>query len=240
MIYRIYVEGEMDRAFIRHLLHSLFGITFPDIPSDPLMLEKERLKLPLETTVNIKSKKFTFQLFSLGGFDRIKSLGRAIFMDKIGHGLQTIFILDADTTNNTNVKSTGGHKKRLAHLNKTISNIIKKLDPSTSKTEEPKIFLFPDNINDGTIENLLENMITKEGMNFSSICWETFKTSLSLEAYNSPPLKSKIYAYAGAMNISCLNFNGLNNSFSKTKNVWDWDSKALENLITFLTQVMPT
>ena len=87
-----------------------------------------------------------------------------------------------------------------------------------------KIFLFPDDNSNGTVENLLEKIIRSEHERIFE-CFEKYKQCMS--EYELPGMKAKIYAYKQALGIFEDPFD---------PRYWDFDNTELEPLKSFLMQ----
>lgn len=109
-----------------------------------------------------------------------------------------------------------------------------------------ELFLFPDNVNSGELEDLLQNIINPENQPVMK-CWDKYEESLknvSLTWRNGMPLttpakKTRIYAYLeallGASNSEKDKIKEKNRDY-KNKNHWDLQAQALSGLTTFLKE----
>lgn len=127
---------------------------------------------------------------------------------KYGHEIEIIVIADADK--NTREKVS----KKLRGL---------KYD----------LFLFPDNSNNGNLEDLLEQIILPEEEGIFE-CFENYKKCLKErnKGYQLPNKKGKIYSYKEA--LGALDKERKEKQFKSE--YWDFDSSALDPLKHFLLE----
>ena len=106
----------------------------------------------------------------------------------------------------------------------TKTDIVNKL----KGLEGFKLFLFPDDGSSGTVENLLEKIISPEHRKIFE-CFEEYKRCISkcMSEYELPSMKAKIYAYKQVLGIFEAPFD---------THYWDFENTALEPLKSFLKQ----
>lgn len=109
-----------------------------------------------------------------------------------------------------------------------------------------ELFLFPDNINNGELEDLLQGIINPENQPVME-CWNKYEDSLknvSLPWRGEMPLtlpakKTRIYAYLeallGASNSEKEKIKEKNRDY-KNKDHWDLQAQALSGLTAFLKE----
>jgi hypothetical protein len=107
-----------------------------------------------------------------------------------------------------------------------------------------ELFLFPDNRDDGALEDLLEQIINPKNKPVFD-CWQQFenclptKTGCTRNPLTIPAKKSKIYAYLevlhGETNKEKEGIKDPNRDFKNTQ-YWDLNASALEPLKDFLQQ----
>ena len=105
-----------------------------------------------------------------------------------------------------------------------------------------ELFLFPNNEENGELENLLEGIINPQNAAIFC-CWENFeeclttKTTCTKTPLTIPAKKSKIYAYMevlhGDSNCEKEKIKDPNRDFKNTQH-WDLSAQAIEPLKKFL------
>jgi hypothetical protein len=131
-------------------------------------------------------------IIKTGGWGEISNKKREIEADK-DYSRTSLIVFDADSP-----KNDGGFKVRLQQVIDKIVEIESQIGVSISYD----IFLFPNDQDDGALENMLENAINPTNQVVFE-CWESFEGCLSgKENINSldgrftiPARKTKIYAY---------------------------------------------
>jgi hypothetical protein len=168
------------------------------------------------------------QIATIHGLTRrtdIENMGTDITRYK-NDGDSVIVIFDADTNENA-----GGFAVR----QKQIKDYELSLDDD--------IFLFPDNKNDGALEDLLENIINTRNQSIFD-CWGKYEACLQVCAskkigrpLTTPAKKSKIYSYLevllGTTDEEKKKIKDPNRDYTETDH-WDLDSACLEPLKCFL------
>lgn len=172
------------------------------------------------------NKGHDFEIINTGGWTQLHNF-KAKFEEVSDNSGESLVIFDADTD-----KNNGGFTKRKQDLEniKQTHNI------------EFKLFLFPNNSNDGDFEDLLELIINKKHSDLLT-CFESFENCVSKlntdageELYSLPAKKAKIYSYVTslAQNQDELNkIKKLDYLYDKTE-LWDLKCKELDPLINFL------
>jgi hypothetical protein len=163
-------------------------------------------------------------IHGLRGWSDIKNMKPTIAQYK-GESNDVLVIFDADTNDNE-----GGFVKR----KKQIEDYALLLDG---------IFLFPDNKSDGTLEDLLENIINQSNSPIFN-CWENYESCLQECAskkmekkLTTPAKKSKIYSYlevlAGKTQKEKDKIKPLNRDYTNSE-YWNLDADFLIPLKEFL------
>lgn len=144
-------------------------------------------------------------------------------------GDQVLILIDADTT------ATGyGFVKRKAD----IENDMQKLQISFP------YFIYPNNQDDGILENLMESLARRDLHKIFFDCFEDYEKCISgvkdkdgQPLYNTPNLKGKLHTYINAQKLS----NKLQKRFGSGDwlfnniNYWDLNSGALQPLKDFFS-----
>lgn len=144
-------------------------------------------------------------------------------------GDQVLILIDADTT------ATGyGFVKRKAD----IENDMQKLQISFP------YFIYPNNQDDGILENLMESLARRDLHKIFFDCFEDYEKCVSgvkdkdgQPLYNTPNLKGKLHTYINAQKLS----NKLQKRFGSGDwlfnniNYWDLNSGALQPLKDFFS-----
>lgn len=133
-----------------------------------------------------------------------------------------LIIFDADSPANG-----GGFASRRSELDKIVAGNAK-----------AKIFLFPNNRDDGDFETLLARIANETGNERFFDCFSDFETCLG-DAYIHPDLKAKMFSYIcfqKELSSSERNHLGRGEWLFDDKKYWDLDSAALDALKDFLNQ----
>jgi hypothetical protein len=141
-----------------------------------------------------------------------------------------LLIYDADTNDNN-----GGYDKRKKEINKRYALPL------------DEIFLFPNNKDDGALEDLLEKIILQTNKPIFD-CWDKFEDCLQEQASEKigkgltvPAKKSKIYVYleslSGKTETEKELIKDANRNFRNEKH-WNLNSNYLEPLRTFLDKYL--
>ena len=144
-----------------------------------------------------------------------------------------LIIFDADIPT-----TGGGYNKRFKELKQTLDS----LNENSNRNE---IFLFPNNEDDGTLENLLEKIINPEHSCILKY-FDNYEQNLASHKdkdgenkYETPDQKAKMFAYISALKKTSTQREHLKNKgdwmFENTY-CWDLDAKALQPLKEFLEQ----
>lgn len=96
---------------------------------------------------------------------------------------------------------------------------------------EYKLFLFPDNSNNGNIEDLLEQIILPDEQGIFE-CFENYEKCLKEKNYPLPDKKAKIYSYKKT--LGALAEKHREAQFKPE--YWNFDSPALDPLKHFLSE----
>jgi len=168
------------------------------------------------------------KIHGLNGWTDIKNMRTDIARYKDENN-DVLVIFDADTS-----KNKGGFVTR----KKQIEDYALPLDD---------IFLFPDNQNDGALEDLLENIINNKNKPIFD-CWERYETCLKECAskkigkeLTTPAKKSKIYGYlevlVGETEKEKKKIKDPNRDYKKEEH-WNLDAKYLNPLKEFLLKYL--
>jgi len=213
--FHIFVEGDADIKFLYDYIEEIFSIS-------------------LNAKINRKGgiePKTLHCIQATNGWTVFKSDAGATFRDKMkentSNGIINLVVFDADTS-----KNGGGFADRKQEI-----------DEWKAKYElNFELFLFPNNQDDGELENLLENIINPQNAPVFD-CWQKFedclptKTTCTKNPLTIPAKKSKIYAYMevllGESNSEKDKAKDPNRDFKKTEH-WDLTAKAIEPLKDFL------
>lgn len=136
-----------------------------------------------------------------------------------------LIVFDADSSDKDG--KTGGFAARKAELDRIVDG--------NAKT---KIFLFPNNCDDGDFETLLERIANKEENERFFDCFSDFEKCLG-DAYEHPNLKAKMFSYINLQKkLSCSQRKKLGRGqwLFDDKKYWDLDSSALEPLKEFFAE----
>ena len=123
-----------------------------------------------------------YEIVPANGWTNLKNLSSALRLNKI-NGDKNLIIFDADRSDND-----GGFKKR----EKEITTILHEM-----KTDA-QLFLFPNNRDDGTFEDLLKNIMVHENHERFFDCYNDYTACLG-EDYVHPNLKGEVFTYISSM-----------------------------------------
>lgn len=106
-------------------------------------------------------------------------------------------------------------------------------------------FLYPNNRNDGTVENLMEEIARRDLHPVFFDCFEDYEKCISGQSdadgnpiYQIPNLKGKLHTFINAQRLSNVQRRelGAGNWLFEDKQFWDIDSEALQPLKNLLQQ----
>jgi hypothetical protein len=211
--FHIFVEGDADRKFLHDYIEAIFGTT--------LQAEKNS-----EGEIK-KSKNIT----TTNGWTTLGSSKGDTFRKKMEENTQqdiiNLTVFDADSQKNgggvTARKNDIEEWKQKYHLNF-------------------ELFLFPNNRDDGALEDLLEQIINPQNSPVFE-CWQQLegclrsKTGCTKNPLTIPAKKSKIYAYLevlhGETESEKESVKDPNRDFKNTRH-WNLNATALDALRDFL------
>jgi hypothetical protein len=100
-----------------------------------------------------------------------------------------------------------------------------------------ELFLFPNNKDNGTLENLLEKLIPEKNRSVLD-CWEGYEKCLKTKKLTSPAKKTKIYAYlealVGESRSEKVKIKEKERDYGNIDH-WNLDAEYLNSLKEFLT-----
>ncbi len=155
-----------------------------------------------------------YDIVTVGGKDNRGDNFKNKLEDHDCQNEKNLIIFDADFKENG-----GGFKQRFKELEAEIKRTTKKFE----------LFLFPDNGDDGTFENLLEDIINPAHVCLLD-CFEKYENCIKeindkKGKYQNPNQKAKMYAYRSMFKES----NKKNEAF-KNKGDWDFSNEEYWNL----------
>ncbi|MDR0895201.1 MAG: hypothetical protein LBN06_07890 [Prevotellaceae bacterium] len=190
---------------------------------------------PSLTLNSIKSKwqligtNLVISLQEINGWTQINSVQSRIKEMELEEGI-TLIIFDADTADNK-----GGFFKRKQEIDSLLSGLSYQL------------FLFPNNCDDGTLEDLLENIVCDDNLPIFN-CWSSFETCLKEKASSKigkeltiPAKKSKIYLYLETLSGKTKEErNKIKDPYRDYRNsaLWNLNHEYLASLKNFLTTTL--
>ncbi len=212
----IIVEGIADAVFLTKYLCFLFKDNEEFVPAN----EENNLGVGKITKVAHYPE---IKILIAGGCTKIKKFTTQI-EEYTDSDFSVIVIHDADSTEKD--KKFGGFKNRKLYL----ENVQKDYKITF------KSFLFPNNKDDGDLENLLLSIISKDKFNQYFSCYEKYIGCIKEFSGFTPELlenKNKIYNYLQVF---------LGSKYAKEKNrkfeteYWDMTSESLTPLFLFLKE----
>lgn len=151
-----------------------------------------------------------------------------LLRSKMEEGSNCFAILDADT------KEKGwGYERRKAYVEKCQQQYGVQFS----------FFLYPDNINDGDVELLMEQLARKDLHPTFFSCFRQYEMCIGGEVdsqgnqrYNTPDLKGKLYTYMSAQKLSNVQRHRLGRGDWLFDNLqyWDLSRNAVQPLVDFL------
>ncbi|MDR2472940.1 MAG: hypothetical protein LBD53_05150 [Tannerella sp.] len=172
---------------------------------------------------------------STNGWKVLSSDGGATFREKMKEntqqGVKNLVIFDADKPD-----TKGGFTTRKADIEawKALYSL------------DFELFLFPNDRDDGALEDLLEQIINPQNEPVFD-CWNKFenclptKTGCTVNPLTVPAKKSKIYAYLEVLHGDTIekknSIKDPNRNFKNAK-IWDLTAPALKPLQTFLRRYL--
>ncbi len=209
--FHIFVEGDADIKFLHDYIEVLFDVT-------------------LEAQKNSKGKITKSEYFTkTDGWTKLNGKGGETFHEKMknntSNNIVNLVIFDADDQTNN-----GGFSVRKKEIEKW----------KTKYGLNFELFLFPNNQEDGELENLLENIINPQNAPVFD-CWQKFedclptKKTCTKNPLTIPAKKSKIYAYMEVLlgETEKDKAKDPNRNFKKTEH-WNLTTSAIEPLKNFL------
>lgn len=156
--YRYYSEGITDQVFIADIIEIFYGFEFIK------QFDNKSKKIH----ISFKSDLYDIEVIEIGGCSKLKE---DVWKNKLLRNTETgglnIVIFDADIKDFENSKSTG---------NNGISACRDKLN-NLKKEVELDYYLWPNNQQDGTIENLLMRLIPTENLPIME-CMKNYESCL--------------------------------------------------------------
>lgn len=218
----IYVEGKSDLLFMCHFLNTFFKFQFQFDSKSWKGLHKTENEL--EIVLQTLTPKDGF-----GGIDnkKITDLINEIKTYNNPKGIDSILIIDSDTTTHNNPK--GGFKSREEYLN------------NFKKEANFDFFLIPTHEEDGNLESILDVIVCEKGRDFYGHLTKYIDKLLTLEGEKRPQYiidnpkleKEKIgwYIYMMEGKASKNNKNEIN------PNLWDLSTEKLNPLRKFFKNI---
>ncbi len=146
----------------------------------------------------------------------------------LAEGDQVLILIDADT-----IAKGSGFAKRKAHIEKTLQSFGFSFP----------YFVYPNNQDEGTVENLMEAAARRDLHAHFFDCFEDYEKCVAgakdrngQQRYNIPNLKGKLHTYITAQKLSNKLRNSLGSGdwlFGNT-DYWNLDAADLQSLKNFL------
>ena len=212
---RFLVEGKKDVFFFR----ALFAARFPDY-------RENGTPVGSKDGVLFLSEGQSVEVIPVGGYTKIVN-AKSSAEDKYGEGLRVAIVFDADVTG----VERGGAVERTKFINEVIASWKLVAPP-----EMPiNTFLFPNNRQDGELEDLLEGIVPQRLTPLIAECWRRYEQCLEVHGGERPSQKSKMNDYEAAVLGPCVwEHHGIMNGLLKPA-IWDWNSSAITPLCDFIS-----
>lgn len=168
-----------------------------------------------------------YQVIYADGKDNLSNLTPQL-QSNTAIGGANVLIFDADT-----IQNGGGFSKRQKEL----------FDKQIELGISFDLFLYPNNIEDGDIETLMERVARKDIHSRFFSCFEKYEMCISQEKndqgipkYMTPNRKGKLHTYINSMRLSnkekrCL---GKGDWLFNNSEYWDIEAEAVQPLVSFL------
>lgn len=212
--YRIYCEGITDQIFITDFIEYLYGIEF------------ERFERTKKLSVVHKSKDFDIEVIDIGGCSKLKN---DIWKNELRKNV---------LNNGTNIVIFDADYKHTRNGNKGIEACKKKL--LEIKKEVPfEFYIWPNDENDGEIEDLLKRLVPKDNLSIFK-CMDNFNKCLTSLLLNGIEIKENnnkqqinYYQYLTVGDSSLKNRNYKNSLIWELDINDEWINKFKEYLDFF-------
>jgi hypothetical protein len=211
---QIFVEGEGDVKFISDYIAHI-------VPNSTVEMDNKGkvANISIDGVSKIKVR-------GLNGWTDIQNVHSEFIPNTTNEEGVNLIIFDADT-----VENEGGFAKRKQEIE------------DKNKGLSYEIFLFPNNQDDGALEELLENIIVNNNKPIFD-CWDGYEQCLRSKTIagrakplTTPAKKSKIYAYLSALLDNSKKQQDLakdpNRDYNNAEH-WNLDAEYLKPLKDFL------
>ncbi len=212
--YYILVEGKADVTFIRDYLQFLY---------EDLELLKEKSKNKSKEK-ELKNETTHIKIEAVGGYTTIKKHLKSKLEELKDFNYKIFVIQDADNPQ----KQDGGVIDRMKYLEKIKNDL----------NIDFKIFLFPDNKNDGDLETLLLKIVKEEKFNQTLDCYKKYAECANNidSSWTKEFLENKnvVYNYFRIYK-GMTGAKEENRKFSS--DYWDFNNEALKPLKAFFINI---
>lgn len=172
-----------------------------------------------------------FSIITVGGWTKL-NLAKSQFVENTDFGGKNIVIFDADDTDKD--PDNGGFTLRKAKIELELSGV------------DYRLFLFPDNQNEGDFEILLEQSIN-QNHNRILECFKNYESCLASyinpdtneKIYKIPARKSKMYSYIDSFHKTKKENERMKKGdwlFYKPE-IWDLNNATIQHLKDFLLNI---
>lgn len=236
------VEGTKDAYFLYEFLSRRFGskLTRQSPPSGGGLSYKAKESLMFKY-----DKEFDSLLLCIhytGGYNQPGPIRTYLTSAEKGYLLEcAAIIFDSDMKGTSD---DAGQTLRRGYLESMINGMIAELrNDNLQCASEVRIFLFPDNVNDGDLESVLYHMAYPLHRSYFSLCWRVFQFLLSACSFLRLSNKSMIYDYVEAMYDKTDKVAKVKDKQGYDKNMranglWKWDAKELQPLYDFIDKIL--
>ena len=223
----IILEGVKDIYF----MHELMKRRFPEFNTGINVIQTSK-NVKNGVKLNSKDGSTRVALKQVNGFDGIAKHSELLqSLPDFEGEFDAIVIFDADSKA---TKENGGCSARREYIKTELAKSKRHI-----QLKDDKIFLFPNNHDDGELETLMERFVSDDDghRTFFDVCWRNYSLCVEKHGFNHTSQKSKMNEYTAAFNGEAWDYGGINKAF-QDESLWNWNSQNLMPLYDFLSNVI--
>lgn len=219
--YIFLVEGIADLIFLRDFFKYAIEDTLEVLFSKGVKNDNDSTKLKI-----IKKENFTIDVFITGGYTAIDKFMKIKLKEFSDFGYEIILVFDTDDPS----KPHGGFEERNSYLQKIAVQ---------NKTSF-KIFLFPNNKDDGDLENLLLNIVNENKYSPYHTSYTHYANSIS--SYSSSEFCNELLCHKHIVYNYFQVYFGMEKAREENrdykKEFWEYNHPHLEPLKRFVKSII--
>ena len=242
-IVNIVVEGAKDAYFLHELILRRFSAALRQVIPSPNEGLSYTNGEPMEFAHCHKEGCF-YRICVNNGYNNIGAMKKHLSdTDPYRELVCSAFVFDSDITGVTEDSGVIARRKYITDKVSLIKTELLKTHSPVAK--ETKVFLFPNDTNDGDLEAVMKGMALPLHRPFFAVCWLGFQYLLSVCQYLRLSNKSMIYDYVEAMyektnKVARVKDKQGYNKNMRSDGLWDWNAKSLEPLVAFMARLFAT